>query len=92
MTIFQNFVKTPNIQNVLLLFCYCHDAEYMYNENSFTIFIGNHFFFFFLPKNAILHFLQFTLQSHYLAVLKEKSNDANTRLIPRDKKTVSEKA
>ena len=52
---FSKFCKTskfPKIQNVLLLFCYCHDADYMYNENSLKFFIDNQFF----PKNAILHF------------------------------------
>ena len=45
--------KLPKLQNVLLLFRYCHDADHMYNENSLKIFIGNHFF----SKIAILHFL-----------------------------------
>ena len=36
--------KFPNIQNVLLLFCFCHDADYMHNENSLKIFIDNKFF------------------------------------------------
>ena len=45
--------KFPKIQNVSLLFCYCHDADHMFNENSLKIFIDNNFF----PKNAILHFL-----------------------------------
>ena len=44
--------KFPKIQNVLLLFCYCHDADYMYNENALKIFIDNQF-----SPNAILHFL-----------------------------------
>ena len=48
----KNF-KSPKIQNVLLLFSCCHDADHMYNENSLKIFIGNHFF----SKIAILHFL-----------------------------------
>ena len=36
--------KFPKIQNVLLLFCYCHDADHMYNENSLKIFIDNQLF------------------------------------------------
>ena len=44
--------KFPKILNVLLLFCYCHDADHMHNEHSLNIFIGNHFF----PNAAILQY------------------------------------
>ena len=58
--------KFPKIQNVLLLFCYCHGANHMYNENSLKIFIDNQFF----PKNAILHFLplKFCIIIHIIEV------------------------
>ena len=74
---FQNFVKKskfPKIQNVLLLFCYCHDADHMYNENSLKIFIDNHFF----PKNAKFYTFcpkNFALSSTLLKLLQSQKFD-----------------
>ena len=60
----------PKIQNVLLLFRYCHDADQMYNENSLKNFIGNQFFskiaiLHFLPKNVciVIHIIEFAAKS-----------------------------
>ena len=66
---FSNFFKIskfPKIQNVLLLFCYCHDTDHMYNENSLKFLIDNQF----SQKNAILHFLpqKFCIINHIIEV------------------------
>ena len=61
--------KTSNslIQNVLLLFCYCHDSDHMCNEKSLNIFIDNQLyakkcnFIIFVPKflsSTLLNLLQ----------------------------------
>ena len=65
--------KFPKIQNVLLLFCYCHDADHMYNENSLKILIDNQFsqkmhFYTFCPKH-------FALSSTLLKLLQSQSFD-----------------
>ena len=74
---FSKFCKTskfPKIQNVLLLFCYCHDADHMYNENPLKIFIDNQFFpkkiqfYTFCPKN-------FASSSTLLKLLQSQSFD-----------------
>ena len=65
--------KFPKIQNVLLLFCYCHDADHMYNENSLKIFIDYQF----LPKMHFYTFCpkKFALSSTLLKLLQSQSFD-----------------
>ena len=62
---FSNFcknIKFPKTQNVLLLFCYCHGADHLYNENSLNNFCANDFFpkimqfYAFCPKKFAISF------------------------------------
>ena len=73
-----NFFKNsnlPKIQNVLLLFRYCHDADHMYNENSlkrsFSLVIN------FSPKLQFYTFCpqNFALSSTSLNLLQSRRFD-----------------
>ena len=63
--------KFSQIQNVLLLFRYCHDADHMYNEISLKMFIDNQFF----PKKCnftLFHSIILHYHPHYWSCCKVK--------------------